>query len=345
MKLLRTFIEEALYARHAGYFNSKNRLGSIPAIDFCSLKDERHYWRVLDALQADWFTPSELFRPWLGHAIADYMLATEPAAPMVIYEVGAGSGALAASIIERLASLQRPVEYKTIEISRLFAKLQRQRGLQVAEGSFLDLSAVEARPCFVLAAEVWDNLPHDRIRLDDRAQAMVTDDDAREEFLPLQDPLLMEVLGVLDRLHPELLRPTFYSSCITTTAYIPSSLYRFIRVFSRCFPNGRLIVSDFSKLPSILEGRNAPIVQTRVENKTIRCSGVTVSKGNCDIFFPTDFRLAAKLVGHFCKTGASVVSHQDFFAQTEHAAHTRTQSGFNPMLEDFQNCSLLLSQR
>ena len=342
MKLLRMFIEEALYARYAGYFNSRNRLGSIGTIDFHSLKNERHYLSVLEALEADWFTPSELFKPWFGYAVADYMLRTERTAPAVIYEVGAGSGALATSIIERLSFLRHPVEYKTVEISKLFAELQRQKGLQVVEGSFLELSTVEARPCFVIATEVWDNLPHDRIRLDDRAQSMVTDD-MREEFLPLQDPLLMEVLGVIDHLDPKLLRPKFYSNHITTTAYIPTDLYRFIRVFSRCFPNGRLIVSDFSKLPSVLEGRNAPIVQTRFENKTIRCSNVTISKGDCDIFFPTDFQLAAKLVSHFCKTRASVVSHRSFFAQNEHSTNVKTQSGFNPMLEDFQNCFFLLS--
>ena len=52
----------------------------------------------------DWLTPAEVFRPWFGRSIAKFILeerrhAWESAEPLLIVEVGGGTGTLAASML------------------------------------------------------------------------------------------------------------------------------------------------------------------------------------------------------------------------------------------------------
>ena len=61
--------------------------------------------------ESEWFTPSELFKPWYGYIIADQIIKTAITDKIVIYEVGAGTGSLALSIIERLKECGRECEY------------------------------------------------------------------------------------------------------------------------------------------------------------------------------------------------------------------------------------------
>jgi SAM-dependent MidA family methyltransferase len=57
-------------------------------------------------LQGSWLTPSELFTPVYGQAVARYILRQhakrDATAPLCIAEIGAGQGTLAADILVRI---------------------------------------------------------------------------------------------------------------------------------------------------------------------------------------------------------------------------------------------------
>jgi SAM-dependent MidA family methyltransferase len=60
--------------------------------------------RAYRELQVDWLTPVEIFRPWFGAALAQYMLEfrrhkLRSDEPLSIVEVGGGTGTLAASVL------------------------------------------------------------------------------------------------------------------------------------------------------------------------------------------------------------------------------------------------------
>ena len=281
MKLLRNFIEEALYAKNTGYFtSSSSRLCDIPPINFKALKGGKSEYRAIlnSHHQSEWFTPSELFKPWYGYAIADQIIKTAVTDKIVIYEVGAGTGSLASSIIEKLTDCNRKCEYKTIEISKAFADVQRSKNLDVIQGSFMDIQIIEHRPCFVLAFEVWDNLAHDRMRLFDTFQA-VLDDDLEQHYVPMTDPCLVECVKAIDACYPKYLETNWIDTFLTRTAFIPTGLFQFIKTLNKHFPQCQLIVSDFDTLPTMQEGKGAPRVQVREEGETVELSRMTFCPG------------------------------------------------------------------
>ncbi len=66
-----------------------------------------------------------------------------------------------------------------------------------------------------------------------------------------------------------------------------------------------------------------------------------VEEGKCDIFFPTDFNVLQRMYRDICGRDALVSTHRDFMLA--HADHqkTSTRSGYNPLLDDYSNMSLL----
>lgn len=73
-----------------------------------------------------WHTPTELFKPWYGRALARYLVATYklnlyPYSDLIIYEIGAGNGTLMADILDYLATdapdVYARTKYRIIEIS------------------------------------------------------------------------------------------------------------------------------------------------------------------------------------------------------------------------------------
>ena len=347
MKLLRNFIEEALYARTTGYFNSSpNRLGNVPLIDFASLQGGKSdYQTILDNhSESAWFTPSELFKPWYGYIIADQIIKTAITDKIIIYEVGAGTGSLALSIIERLKECGKACEYTTIEISKVFADVQRSKGLNVIERSFMHLKDTEHRPCFVLALEVWDNLAHDRMRLFDTFQA-VFDKELEEQYVPMTDQCLIECVKVIDVCYPKYLETGWVDRFLTRTAFIPTGLFQFLKTLKECFPDGQLIVSDFDKLPTMQEGRCAPRVQIHEQGETVELSRMAFCPGRADIFFPIHFHLAQALLSYLCNHESIVMKSKAFLSASPHALQTKTpRRGFNPMLDTYHNSSFLFSK-
>ena len=102
-------------------------------------------------------------------------------------------------------------------------------------------------------------------------------------------------------------------------------------------------LADFDYLPSNNSNiTNAPVVQDPPHDY----GSEVLASSDCDIMFPTHFEsLAAFISSH---TKISVMKNDAFmraYADDEALAATRTQDGYNPMVSDFINTSILLSSR
>ncbi|KAL8884997.1 MAG: hypothetical protein Q9192_006724, partial [Flavoplaca navasiana] len=111
-----------LYNPNYGYF-SKQAVIFNPgeAFEFNRIRDELDFQKILGQRYTDfedklddkdfnetrqlWHTPTELFRPYYGEAMArylvtNYMLAHHPFTDLTIYELGAGNGTLMLNILD-----------------------------------------------------------------------------------------------------------------------------------------------------------------------------------------------------------------------------------------------------
>ncbi|KAL1841256.1 hypothetical protein VTJ49DRAFT_7258 [Mycothermus thermophilus] len=239
--LMRDFIEDSLYNPNYGYF-SKQVVIFTPGepFDFSSLYDEldfhsllsRRYVEFEDDLDAVspsdtrqlWYTPTELFRPYYGEAIARYLVAnyklnTYPYHDLIIYEMGAGRGTLMLNILDYIRDVDPDVydrtKYKIIEISAQLATLQNSQLVQstaarghadkveIINQSIFDWSSTVPSPCFFLAFEVFDNFAHDVLRYDMETQQplqglVLVDEhgDFYEFYTPQLDPVAARYLRV-----------------------------------------------------------------------------------------------------------------------------------------------------
>ena len=164
---------------------------------------------ALDDIEEDetrqlWHTPTELFRPFYGEAIARYLVTNYkmtlfPYHDLIIYEMGAGNGTLMRNILDYIYEHEPEVysrtQFKIIEISSALADLQLtslQRSpygpehlghVHILHRSIFDWDEYIHSPCFFLALEVIDNFGHDSLRYDP-----VTE-------LPLQGSVLIDADG------------------------------------------------------------------------------------------------------------------------------------------------------
>ncbi|KAK3694601.1 S-adenosyl-L-methionine-dependent methyltransferase [Podospora appendiculata] len=241
--LMRDFIEDSLYNPNYGYF-SKQVVIFTPGepFHFPSLHDEMEFHSELskryvefedglDAVEASdtrqlWYTPTELFRPYYGEAIARYLVAnykltTYPYHDLIIYEMGAGRGTLMLNILDYIRDVDPAVyartKFKIIEISTQLATLQNSqlmrsaasRGhadkVEIINKSIFDWTQPVPSPCFFLAFEVFDNFAHDVIRYDLTTEApmqgvvLISDEgDFYEFYTPDLDPVASRFLRIRD---------------------------------------------------------------------------------------------------------------------------------------------------
>ena len=137
-----------------------------------------------------WHTPTELFQPFYGEAIARYILVnyhlngTYPYEDLIIYEMGGGNGTLMCNILNYIRNTQPDVyartQYKIIEISSQLASKQMENALknklvnqgldqsklEIINKSIFKWDKVVHDPCYFIALEVFDNFAHDVIRYD-----------------------------------------------------------------------------------------------------------------------------------------------------------------------------------
>jgi hypothetical protein len=132
-------------------------------------------------------TPSELFKPYYGEAIARHLLHQYrshyyPHTDLCIYEIGGGNGTLMVNILEYIRNNDPQVynctQYRIVEISQQLARSQKEtlesskhgkehvQRVEIVQKDVFAWSIPVRQPCYVLAMEVIDNFPHDVIRYD-----------------------------------------------------------------------------------------------------------------------------------------------------------------------------------
>lgn len=332
---------------------------------------------------------------------------SHPDQPLRVYELGGGTGTCAANFLAHVRDAAPDVyarmSYVSVEVSRTLADAQRravrasllssqsgfdeQKGFDApktrAETSTQSPHRVEVRdatdragwgavdraPCFVVALEVLDNLPHDRVaRGADGAwtQTRVAADAAGVPFEylePLTDPLIRRVMGhsVTDRtdrpggarglLHAA--RRAFDVATGMSTSgvvFVPTGAARLLDALHDARPNHRLVAADFDALPGVrMEGANAPIVASQASGgKTVDRDTYLEDPGRADVFFPTDFRALARMDADARGDGEGgrgrVMTTRAFMEENAvDLRATETASGYNPLLQDFSNTRFYLS--
>lgn len=137
-----------------------------------------------------WHTPTELFQPYYGEALARYILVnyklngSYPYNDLVIYEMGGGNGTLMCNILNFIKQNEPDIytrtQYKIIEISSQLASKQLESALStkltlqgldpskfdIINKSIFKWDKIELQPCFFIGLEVLDNFSHDLIRYD-----------------------------------------------------------------------------------------------------------------------------------------------------------------------------------
>jgi len=149
---------------------------------------------------------SPLFGQSLGNQIAElFQSVTQP----FLLEFGAGSGALAVSVLERLEQLDcLPVRYQILELS---AELQQRQRETISEAlpHLLErvewLSHIPSSPwCgVVIANEVLDAMPVQRVKKSDDSwqlqQVTYSDSSYQSKWMPLTDQRLLDHMSGLER--------------------------------------------------------------------------------------------------------------------------------------------------
>jgi hypothetical protein len=246
---------DALYNPNYGYF-SKQAVIFNPGdpFNFNAMPDEAEFHKSLghrytsfenelDAIAPNktrqlWHTPTELFRPYYGEAIAralveNYKLTHHPYHDLIIYEMGAGNGTMMLNILDHIRDFYPEIyphtQYRIIEISTRLAEFQdsalyktaASRGhadhVHIINKSIFDWNTHVPEPCWFLALEVIDNFAHDAIRYDPvtkqalQATVLIDQDGEFFDFYSAKlDPIAARYLkkrrtasrGRLPELHP-----------------------------------------------------------------------------------------------------------------------------------------------
>lgn len=201
--LFRDFVDDSLYNPYYGYFNWHAEIFTPPQpIKMRDLVDNFAFHdtlaemydefentldtRVQDSSRQVWHTPTEIFQPYYGEAIAHYMvseykLTGYPYHDLIIYEIGGGNGTLMRNVMDYIAREEPDIyeytQYRIIEVAPTLAERQQRlvaasepyqhsARVQIINQSILDWEHTERSPCFVVALEVFDNLAHDIVRYD-----------------------------------------------------------------------------------------------------------------------------------------------------------------------------------
>ncbi|KAK7554473.1 S-adenosyl-L-methionine-dependent methyltransferase [Phyllosticta citricarpa] len=334
-----------------------------------------------DDVRQLWHTPTELFRPYYGESIARYLvtnykLSQYPYHDLLIYEMGAGNGTLMINILDYIRDHHPEVyertQYRVIEISESLAELQvhqlkrtaAARGhwdkVQIINRSVFDWDQYVSSPCYFLALEVFDNFAHDCIRYDVETEKPCQGSvviDGQGDFYDFYDenldPVAARYLRVRDaaatrpfktplsgsRLFRNLISQS--TSSLTEPEYVPTRLMQFFDILNNYFPAHKLVTSDFHSLPDTIKGINAPVVQTRYRRKTIPVTTTMVQQGYFDILFPTDFQIMEDVYRAITGRLTRVLTHEDFMRRWAYVEDTEVRSGENPLLNWYQNASVM----
>jgi hypothetical protein len=176
---------------------------------------------------------------------------------------------------------------------------------------------------------------------------------------PLQDPLVERCLGshpweeatdgsLVDRALRLVLEGALGPAPADGRVFLPTGCLQLLETLCEVRPRHHLLLADFDALPeTVIPGRNAPLVSDTSGGRARDFDSFLLPYGSADIFFPTDFEAlkalhaaAARRAG-LPRAGEGLAAEpQGAFlrrACPEAARAAATQSGYNPLLEDFQN--------
>lgn len=379
---------------------SKN---SDPAINFKGLLGEWHwrwlYGKLYKEQDGQWLTPVELFRPYYSAILANFIShevkasAIEGKAKQLhIVELGGGRGTNAIGILDHLRDSHPGVynnlsSYTIMDASPTLIELQRsillgddevggrrdkhadlirleqKDMLDVAEGRIHLLDESECLTV-VLAMEVLDNLPHDKVKICKEDGSMLQtelhlDQSSgllKEVYRPMDDALLQKMLAV----YPA------YAPTTSRAKWVPTVATQVIAKLYEQRPNARIIFADFDYLPEpMLEGvsgtksrrtEKAELEPLVTDMNDIDHPDYLVAPPLCDVLFPTDFEAlagytraivdeAVQKTTHKNSLSVSVAKQSDFLTRYGEKEVEATRSWLNthytPLLHDFSNCSIL----
>ncbi|XP_008787724.2 protein arginine methyltransferase NDUFAF7 homolog, mitochondrial isoform X2 [Phoenix dactylifera] len=237
---------------------------------------------------------------------------------------------------------------------------------------------IDPQPCWVIMLEVLDNLPHDLVYSPNQVSPWMevwlekVQDSLQisEVYKPLQDPLITQCVKIIgmDKDHSGgWSRVVSASRRILSKvlpkprrAWMPTSCLKLLEVLHWALPKMSLIASDFSYLPDVsIPGDRAPLVSSKIHGSTVDHSNYLDAKGDADIFFPTDFRFLER-IDHHCsgwlneqteskslkrvkKRRTLTLDTAAFMEEFGLPTKTRTNDGYNPLLDDFRNTKFYIS--
>lgn len=235
--IMRDFVQFALYHHKWGYYpklyNKYRQLmttGYFDPIPFNSLRSQYDFERYAGKLHETtpgFISPTQLFYPYYGWTLAEYLVTThrarfDPREPLVVYDIGGGTGALAESILnylsEHFPALYEKCEYHVMEMNPHLIRVLRHRLVHhyhhahIHHLSALNWRTLEARRCVVLAVELFSGLPHDVIVWDNKG--IVSEQwfrfpqhdnlsSAEEVYESAKDPVILRYLRYLNWLQEE----------------------------------------------------------------------------------------------------------------------------------------------
>lgn len=274
------------------------------------------------------------------------------------------------------------VKYVDVDVSEGMVEVAQQRIRR--DHPSVDFQGVVGDACsvefpepkgrvFALALELLDNLPHDKIRWYDEdghwmpKEQVEVDEHGDELSVPLTDAWIRKAATVTERRGGPVLATTGIASFLRRPTvieeYVPTGALQLFKSITDYAPDHRLLVADFDDLPrsdgswwTPRKDINAPIVATKEKDFD---SYLDALGGEADIFFATDFPWLAEAYRDQLK-GVSLSSNTEdgdeedgvdvnicksstFFRP--YAAPCTTKSGYNPLLSDFSNTSVLFRGR
>ena len=394
-------VRKLIGKRLANYYSqpSSKVVGSAQSgVDLRSLLGEWHWKRLYQRLyqeqEGQWLTPVELFQPHFSNILGNFIIeaarqddsAAVASERIEIVELGGGRGTNAGLILnyleETAPDLYERLSYTIIDNSESLIELQKdsiskqQRHVSKVDFHRKDLMDIaekkitllppllssQSTTTVVLALELFDNLPHDKIRVRVGGHAIeqvqVEENELGEldeVFVPLSDPLLKHVIQSA---------PTYTRrGSGSPIAWIPTVACGILHQLVVERPDASLLVADFDWLPppDLVThdkerrsnfGQGEPLV-TDMNDIDHEC--YLQSPELCDILFPTDFSRLASYVqktwntprtttGSDTAQTVSVQKQADFLAATGPDIVEKTKSwvtGYTPLLNDFANCSVL----
>ena len=186
--IMRDFVHYAMYHRKWGFYPKLFRKyrelttsGFFDPVPFGSLRSQHDYQVYVSKIHEttpSFVTPTQLFQPYYGWALAEYLVGVmrakyDPSEPLVVYEFGCGTGVLALNILDFLAQhypdIYDKCEFHLIEQNPALVQLIRNRMIhhyhhvKIHNISALNWRELEPRRCVVLGLELLSSMPHDSV--------------------------------------------------------------------------------------------------------------------------------------------------------------------------------------